>query len=1514
MRPQTHLHTPSERRPGAVLLIVITLMALFTVIGLSFVYYAEAEATASKLFREGMDLSRPDVDTELAVAFFLGKFIYGERDDDQSGIYSGGRGHDLARGVYGYNHTVMMLNGIPTVVMLSPQRAYTGTGRLHYTYPAGTILAGLDDYGLPNYQYWVTDGFLRDPERVYLNAGQPTFRTGPTAPLGLYAGGFNAPYTYPDLNSFYLAAVRADGTVLTPSFHREYLFGQLDQSPAQNPNWINGKGKYLTLRPRPVDQLAQADVQSVGLPWPLPLDALTPAQQATLATLLANMQAQGKVIPYPEDRGGDVTNLPAGLGFLGQGLKDSIWIDFGAPVMVSADGRKYKMLFAPLIMDLDGRININVHGNIRSGGTAYAGNQGWGRWEVNLAPIFASNPGELVQLFSGRTNPPMNGRYGTSNGPHIPLAPAGTAPDQWVYQLLLPPSGRWYSPTDFDGLNSGLMSVPVAPTAASPLVSPFPTFPAGPPGYDNSNPSELVSNVNTPILHPALFNFYTPFAGDRKFSVTNMEALLRYGDKGSPALPSVLMRLLPQNLSQARVRGLISTDTFDLNRPSFTPWVWDPSAGPYYTYTLTAVNVTQNNVTGGLPTGQAIPFPTLTQLGTAPPAGSEFSANWNALPATLNHLNLNTPRPDYPQPNATTGLITDTAGFTAAQTARQNLARRIYTVLLKVTGGRDPNTQVPKGGPAVSPGEINAARWLAQLAVNIVDYIDNDDYMTPFDWKTDGSEILYGTELPRLLLNEAYVQLDNDANDPGVAGGTATYYQMNIWAEMLNTFRPTPAANPLIPATSVWPRDGGNAILQNATNPVYRLDVCQATAITQLTNQLTNATGDPNFGMAAGTSNIFPGGSVTNWGAAPNQQVVLPNNDAYAGVVSGNQGFYVIGPQFGAAAPLSNPPAGEVTNLPTTSTSPNLSIKITNVNMKLTDTPPPNPTLVLRRLACPHLPANDPNPNYNPNNAPFDKTKPVNPYITVDYMDNVPINDGRTFNPTAVAVPPVIANFSSWGRKQPYSQPYNNSVTVAYSNTDPRGLMFVPQNPDVTNPPSTQPKNTFFRHNAVENAAPPLATPASGQVQTLQIPFDWLVHLDRPLISPLELLHVSGVRPHLLTHQFIVNGNLAATALTASNKFQHYAPWFGATSGIAAIAPPSRLYRFFEYAGTRDLALGMAFPARAPGKPNINTIWDPEVFAALCNHPQAAALYAKLIAHRSPNSSASNIIGPTNLQMNATGLTALPPIATGVTYKLDTPFLPLGTGSTTALAGGQYPSGIGINNTILTPGVAAGVAGPAPRLFDVTQNAATPPVAVSHPYQQHELLTKLFNNVTTRSNVFAVWVTVGFFQVTDDSTRPVKLGAEIGRSENRHIRHRFFAIIDRSDLRRLNIGITPQQGGTQLVAGTVAQNQVTTPLVVAGQTQLMLNTPGGTAFVVAPGDELVLEPNTANEEVVQISGVTQLAAPPNTWQFTFTPRRTHTMVNATTPILAAFRGNPGPWANYNPRLDTGVVRYFSVID
>ena len=108
----------------------------------------------------------------------------------------------------------------------------------------------------------------------------------------------------------------------------------------------------------------------------------------------------------------------------------------------------------------------------------------------------------------------------------------------------------------------------------------------------------------------------------------------------------------------------------------------------------------------------------------------------------------------------------------------------------------------------------------------------------------------------------------------------------------------------------------------------------------------------------------------------------------------------------------------------------------------------------------------------------------------------------------------------------------------------------------------------------------------------------------------------------------------------------------------------------------------------------------------------------------------------------------------------------------------QHPNGLGINNTLLRQFV-----GPDPR-----RRLLQPQIPVdendpsSHPYIQYELLNKIYNNVTNRSNVFAVWVTVGFFEVNDENTRPVRLGAELGSAEGRQVRHRMFAIVDRSSM------------------------------------------------------------------------------------------------------------------------------------
>ena len=46
------------------------------------------------------------------------------------------------------------------------------------------------------------------------------------------------------------------------------------------------------------------------------------------------------------------------------GIRDSVWIDFGAPVMPGPNGKLVKPLAAILCVDMDGRLNVNTHSTL----------------------------------------------------------------------------------------------------------------------------------------------------------------------------------------------------------------------------------------------------------------------------------------------------------------------------------------------------------------------------------------------------------------------------------------------------------------------------------------------------------------------------------------------------------------------------------------------------------------------------------------------------------------------------------------------------------------------------------------------------------------------------------------------------------------------------------------------------------------------------------------------------------------------------------------------------------------------------------------------------------------------------------------------------------------------------------------------------------------------------------------------------------------------------------------------
>src|SRR6202008_1790163 len=68
--------------------------------------------------------------------------------------------------------------------------------------------------------------------------------------------------------------------------------------------------------------------------------------------------------------------------------------------------------------------------------------------------------------------------------------------------------------------------------------------------------------------------------------------------------------------------------------------------------------------------------------------------------------------------------------------------------------------------------------------------------------------------------------------------------------------------------------------------------------------------------------------------------------------------------------------------------------------------------------------------------------------------------------------------------------------------------------------------------------------------------------------------------------------------------------------------------------------------------------------------------------------------------------------------------------------------------------------------------------AGANEFEATEGLRKVMNNITFTSNAFAVWVTAGFFEV-DAAGNPIH---EIGKNDGRNVRHRMFAVVDRSQL------------------------------------------------------------------------------------------------------------------------------------
>jgi hypothetical protein len=435
MRPRCLPPAARPPRRGAILLVVMAMLALFAVLGLSFVLYAESSATAARINREAEDLGSGGaaaIDSLIGTAEFneaaakaLGQTLFDGSDTDPNAVTSSFRGYGLVRLKYGYDRT------LASNQMLSP---FAGAGLFDASSEGPALpMAAL---GTPadvarstvvNYAYQPGTAAIIDPELTW-------YRTGPTGPAGTgntqtYRN-IAAAYTYPDMKDLPLAVVSAVrdsagafdiGTVLQPSFHRYgppgttglpgWVFNPSQTNPLArlapppsvnatsnngitnqaNDDWLNVAGRLKMLRPRPADHRYDSG-DGRGLVTDFPYVPANP--DGTTYT-------------------GDVQNLTS----VGQQRNDSVWMYPNGPI-VTVNNKRYTALVAPLVLDLGGRVNLATAGNLLKNSvgtrdmngkptgarvanttTDSASSMGIGRWEVNPRWVLepnAANRGSLT--------------------------------------------------------------------------------------------------------------------------------------------------------------------------------------------------------------------------------------------------------------------------------------------------------------------------------------------------------------------------------------------------------------------------------------------------------------------------------------------------------------------------------------------------------------------------------------------------------------------------------------------------------------------------------------------------------------------------------------------------------------------------------------------------------------------------------------------------------------------------------------------------------------------------------------------------------------------------------------------------------------------------------------------------------------------------------------------------------------------------------------------------------------
>ena len=348
-----------------------------------------------------------------------------------------------------------------------------------------------------------------------------------------------------------------------------------------------------------------------------------------------------------------------------------------------------------------------------------------------------------------------------------------------------------------------------------------------------------------------------------------------------------------------------------------------------------------------------------------------------------------------------------------------------------------------------------------------------------------------------------------------------------------------------------------------------------------------------------------------------------------------------------------------------------------------------------------------------------------------------------------------------------------------------------------------------------------------------RVPFPWLTWINRPFVNELELLLVPDERSSQLLAKYTIGQEANDPYQPGDDtqlSFAHLLPFLGTPpdTGGTPLQRASRLYRLLDFVHVPSRFVGTELQAN----PTTTANWWPDMSLGI--NDNVPILWPPFsFPFRPPYNGISNYREPGRVNVNTISAVA------GTTPAVWQGLL----GGFPALAGtstdywqemaesrrGYTPTpGMGNLNENFPTQVANPFRSPAGRhlvplqnlhddigdqvhatllredptntgrpLFrhERPSNVPTDPANTSrNPYFRYQLHQRLAGTATTRSNVYAVWVTVGYFEVLPAVRPPTwplsvyqgvfpagdQLGPELGSDTGDVKRHRAFYIFDRS--------------------------------------------------------------------------------------------------------------------------------------